>query len=320
MPDMERVGNRSRHGLIINPTAGPPHVCGPLHPVHSTLLRHSSRTDRAVPVYRETPLCILRTCVLSSCLSLPTSRGWVPTSWSGCWSTATLLRRRVEAMIAEIVGAAERTWRMPMMVMRRCRVGSKQRATTPVVKPKRWCRPHACCTRFPRRVTPRMPVSVGVGRSCGCWPGCSPTRGAPISSPTRRRLLLESCVESLWFNEFAVVVQRWEALADADGAHAAHERAHQGRDAQRQHCWSAGLFRRPRWAGGRGGDRGDLRTVRRSRVPCRLGRRRAALGRADEPGTVGTNRPAATFRCVQGDVHRRRRLRCHRPGAIRWST
>jgi hypothetical protein len=36
----------------------------------------------------------------------------------------------------------------------------------------------------------------------------------------------------LWFNEFAVVVQRWEALADADGAHACHERAHNGRDAR----------------------------------------------------------------------------------------
>jgi hypothetical protein len=36
----------------------------------------------------------------------------------------------------------------------------------------------------------------------------------------------------LWFDEFAVVVRRWEALADADGAHGAHERAHRGRDAQ----------------------------------------------------------------------------------------
>ena len=36
---------------------------------------------------------------------------------------------------------------------------------------------------------------------------------------------------SLWYDEFAVVVKRWEALADADGAHNAHERAHNGRDA-----------------------------------------------------------------------------------------
>jgi hypothetical protein len=35
----------------------------------------------------------------------------------------------------------------------------------------------------------------------------------------------------LWFDEFAIVVRRWEALADADGAHHAHQRAHQRRDA-----------------------------------------------------------------------------------------
>ncbi len=43
--------------------------------------------------------------------------------------------------------------------------------------------------------------------------------------------LLVGHAASLWFDEFAVVVRRWEALADADGAHVAHERAHSGRDA-----------------------------------------------------------------------------------------
>ena len=43
--------------------------------------------------------------------------------------------------------------------------------------------------------------------------------------------LLIGHAESLWFDEFAVVARRWEALADADGAHAAHQRAHAGRDA-----------------------------------------------------------------------------------------
>ena len=37
--------------------------------------------------------------------------------------------------------------------------------------------------------------------------------------------------EALWFDEFQIVVNRWQTLADADGAHAAHERAHNGRDA-----------------------------------------------------------------------------------------
>ena len=43
--------------------------------------------------------------------------------------------------------------------------------------------------------------------------------------------LLIGHAQSLWFDEFAVVVRRWEALADADGAHDAHQRAHTGRDA-----------------------------------------------------------------------------------------
>ena len=37
--------------------------------------------------------------------------------------------------------------------------------------------------------------------------------------------------EGLWFDEFQIVVQRWQTLADADGAHGDHERAHSGRDA-----------------------------------------------------------------------------------------
>ena len=37
--------------------------------------------------------------------------------------------------------------------------------------------------------------------------------------------------ETLWFDEFQVVVERWQTLADADGAHGDHERAHSGRDA-----------------------------------------------------------------------------------------
>jgi hypothetical protein len=43
--------------------------------------------------------------------------------------------------------------------------------------------------------------------------------------------LLVGHAQSLWFDEFAVVVRRWEALADADGANAAHERAHNQRNA-----------------------------------------------------------------------------------------
>ena len=37
--------------------------------------------------------------------------------------------------------------------------------------------------------------------------------------------------QGLWFNEFEVVMRRWETLADADGAHGAQERAHLERNA-----------------------------------------------------------------------------------------
>ena len=48
--------------------------------------------------------------------------------------------------------------------------------------------------------------------------------------PASAGLLVGHATE-LWFDEFAVVVRRWETLADVDGAHRAHERAHIGRDA-----------------------------------------------------------------------------------------
>lgn len=38
--------------------------------------------------------------------------------------------------------------------------------------------------------------------------------------------------QSLEFDDFRVVTERWEQLADADGAHRAHDRAHEGRTAR----------------------------------------------------------------------------------------
>ena len=60
--------------------------------------------------------------------------------------------------------------------------------------------------------------------------GCLPTRAAPDQLPDSAPLLVGHA-QDLWFEEFSVVLQRWQALADADGAHAAHERAHTRRDA-----------------------------------------------------------------------------------------
>jgi hypothetical protein len=44
--------------------------------------------------------------------------------------------------------------------------------------------------------------------------------------------LLVDDARRLWFDDLAVVARRWEALADQDGAHAAHERAYAQRDAR----------------------------------------------------------------------------------------
>ena len=43
--------------------------------------------------------------------------------------------------------------------------------------------------------------------------------------------LLIGDATGLWFDELLVVARRWEALADQDGAHLAHQRAFAGRDA-----------------------------------------------------------------------------------------
>lgn len=49
--------------------------------------------------------------------------------------------------------------------------------------------------------------------------------------PESEDILLEAA-QSLEFRDFRVVTRRWEQLADADGAHAEHERAHDDRNAR----------------------------------------------------------------------------------------
>ncbi|HEY7625652.1 MAG TPA: DUF222 domain-containing protein, partial [Ilumatobacteraceae bacterium] len=44
--------------------------------------------------------------------------------------------------------------------------------------------------------------------------------------------LLVGDAKGLWFDELLVVANRWESLADQDGAHAAHERAYAQRNAR----------------------------------------------------------------------------------------
>ena len=118
---------------------------------------------------------------------------------------------------------------MPKMVTPRCRGGRKRRVTGRRVRPERSCRPHACCTPSPKQRAAAHAGVLGLAQAhvlakVFANPRCA--EQLPASAE-----LLVGHAQSLWFDEFAVVVRRWEALADADGAHGAHERAHNGRDA-----------------------------------------------------------------------------------------
>ncbi len=161
----------------------------------------------------------------------------------------------------------------------------------------------------------------------GCWPACSPIHGVPHSSPESAELLVGHA-ESLWFDEFQIVIERWQTLADADGAHGAQERAHAGRDAHvsvvGEHVFVDGRGRRIRC--GRG-----VRSVGqhrrrpghfefRSRHAVGRGSRtvgpshgrpasvRDSLGASDRPGRHARRCPHGA--CASGGVRCCRR--CHR--------
>jgi Domain of unknown function (DUF222) len=140
-----------------------------------------------------------------------------------------MVRRRVEAMIAETVGVADRSAAyaedghasVTGWVKATCNYSSGE--TKAVVQ------------------TARLLHAVDEARSAA--------QAGIIGVPQLRLLarvfanprcadqlpdsasLLVGHAHDLWFEEFSVVIQRWQALADADGAHGAHERAHATRDA-----------------------------------------------------------------------------------------
>jgi hypothetical protein len=140
-----------------------------------------------------------------------------------------MARRRVEAMIAEAVGVAERTVAyvedghasVSGWVKATCNYSAGE--TKAVVQSARLL--HA----IPQARVAAHAGTVGVPQlrllaRVFANPRCAD------QFPDSAELLVEHA-KGLWFNEFAVVLQRWQALADADGAHAAHERAHSHRDA-----------------------------------------------------------------------------------------
>ncbi len=139
-------------------------------------------------------------------------------------------RRQIEGLIAETVGVAERT--VAYVADGHASVSGWVKATC------NWSsgetRSMVQCARMLDAV-PAVRVaahagSVGVSQlRLLARVFANPRCGDQLADSVE--LLLGHAV-SLWFDEFAVVVRRWEALADADGAHDAHERADTGRDAR----------------------------------------------------------------------------------------
>ena len=160
---------------------------------------------------------------------MPIWRGWGADKLELLLVECDAVRRRAEAMIAEIVGVAERT--VAYVEDGHASVSGWAKAacnwsggeTKAVVQTARLF--HA----VPEARSAVHAGLLGVAQArllarLFANPRCAGQ--LPASGE-----LLVGLAGSLCFDEFAVVVRRWEALADADGAHAAHQRAHTGRDA-----------------------------------------------------------------------------------------
>ena len=138
-------------------------------------------------------------------------------------------RRRLETLLAEMVGLAERTVAyaedghasVTGWAKATCNWSSSETKT--IVQTARLL--HA----IPEASAAAHVGSLGVAQAHLLAKVFANPRCAD-QFPASAELLIGHAT-SLWYDEFALVVRRWEALADADGAHNAHERAHNGRDA-----------------------------------------------------------------------------------------
>ena len=140
-----------------------------------------------------------------------------------------MIRRRVDALIAETVGIAERTGAFGEDG--HASVSGWAKATC------NWSGGDTRAVVQSARMLQAIPETRVAAHSGSL--GLSQLRllARVFANPrccdqlTDSAELLLDHAASLWFDEFAVVVRRWEALADADGAHGDHQRAHTRRDA-----------------------------------------------------------------------------------------
>ena len=138
-------------------------------------------------------------------------------------------RRRVDAMIAETVGVAERM--VAYAEDGHASVSGWARAAC------NWSAGETKAIVQCARLLHAIPIVRDAAHAGSLGPGQSRLLARVFANPRCADQLPDSAellvghAQSLWFDEFAVSVRRWEALADADGAHGAHQRAHAGRDA-----------------------------------------------------------------------------------------
>jgi hypothetical protein len=140
-----------------------------------------------------------------------------------------MIRRKVETAMAETVGVADRT--VAYVVDGHSTVSAWLRATCNTSNSD--TKAVVQCSRLlhaiPQARTAAHAGSLGVAQVrllAKLHANPRITGQLPDSAG-----LLVGHAASLPYDDFGVVVQRWETLADADGAHAKHQRAHDFRDA-----------------------------------------------------------------------------------------
>ena len=129
-------------------------------------------------------------------------------------------RRRLEAMIAEMVGVAERTGAYAEDGHASVSGWAKATCNWSSGETKTMVQTARLLHAIPEARAAAHAGELGLAQAhvlakVFANPRCA--EQLPASAE-----LLVGHAHSLWFDEFAVVVRRWEALADADGAHGAH--------------------------------------------------------------------------------------------------
>jgi Domain of unknown function (DUF222) len=180
-------------------------------------------------IYRVTPLCDDGNMCSTVLPEIADLERMDPRQLADTVQELDRVRRRAEMLLAEAVGVAERS--TAYTEDGHASVAGWLRATCNTSKADATA--FVQCSRLLQAI-PEARSAAAAGRL-----GVAQTRlMARVFANPRcadqlpgSAALLVGHAEGLWFDEFRVVIERWQTLADADGAHADHERAHRDRDA-----------------------------------------------------------------------------------------